>query len=73
MNVIIRSNNNPVSGMSVVMSGFITDFYKVITIESLSCHQQGEKLLEGCLCSQEGNVGIKRLQYCGCLTCVFVH
>ena len=66
MDVIVRSNNNPVNDMTAKMSGLINDLDKAMKIKSsqsmlvivvdcqsgYTCHQQDKQILRGCLCNQ---------------------
>ena len=69
MDVIVRSNNNPVNDMTAHMSWLINDLDKAIKTKSsqsvwlvivvdcqsgYSCHQRDKHILGGCLCNQEG-------------------
>ena len=73
MDVIVRSNNNPVNYMTALVSELINDLVKLQGLRVVkvclvsdcrdcqsgySCHQQDKQVLGGCLCNQEGSCSI---------------
>ena len=74
MDVIVRSNNNPVNDMTALMSGLIYDLDKVMKTKNsqsvwlviveycqrgYSCHQQDKQIQGGCLCNEEGQAAVQ--------------
>ena len=69
MDVIVKSNNNPVNDMTAPVSGLINDLDKVIKSAWLvivvdsqsgySYHQQDKQILGGCLRIQEGQAAVQ--------------
>ena len=74
MDVIVRSNNNPVKEMTALMSRLINESDNAIKTKSsqsvwlvivvdwqsgYSCHQQDKQILGGCLCNQASQAAVQ--------------
>ena len=60
MDVIIRSNNNPVNDMTVPVNGLINDLDKDIKTKSSQClFGRDKQILGGCLRNREGQTAVQ--------------
>ena len=70
MDVIVRSNNNPVNDMTTPVSGLINDLNMVMRLRvvkvclisyrnGFACHKQDKQILGGCLRNQEAQAAVR--------------